>query len=125
MRSGSYLPAEVKRLLGGQWGGTPIASWLSGPSLAGAPTLAPFLTYWQNAILQYPANQSRYEQAVKKWEAGGSQGPRPAVPLGPGHQHEPATLYNAMMAPLITYTIKGARVKRKQDARRETSTARR
>jgi len=90
------------------WGGTPIASWLSGPSLAGNPTLEPFLTYWQNAILQYPVNQTRYEQAVKKWEAEGSKGARPAAPLGPGHQHEPTTLYNAMVAPLIKYTIKGA-----------------
>jgi sialate O-acetylesterase len=45
---------------------------------------------------------------VKKWEAEGSKGARPAAPLGPGHQHEPTTLYNAMVAPLIKYTIKGA-----------------
>jgi sialate O-acetylesterase len=95
-------------LIHSSWGGTPIASWLSGPSLAGNARLEPFLTYWQNAILQYPVNQSRYEQAVKKWEAAGSQGARPAPPLGPGHQHEPTTLYNAMIAPLVKYTIKGA-----------------
>ena len=95
-------------LIHSSWGGTPIASWLSGPSLAGNARLEPFLTYWQNAILQYPVNQSRYEQAVKTWEAAGSQGARPAPPLGPGHQHEPTTLYNAMIAPLVKYTIKGA-----------------
>jgi sialate O-acetylesterase len=95
-------------LIHSSWGGTPIASWISGPALMGNTRLEPFLSYWQNMILHYPENQSRYEQAVKKWEAGGSEGPRPAVPLGPGHQHEPTTLYNAMVAPLVKYTIKGA-----------------
>ena len=28
--------------------------------------------------------------------------------MGPGHAHEPTTLYNAMIAPLVKYTIKGA-----------------
>jgi sialate O-acetylesterase len=95
-------------LIHSSWGGTPIASWLSGPSLVGNARLEPFLTFWQTAILQYPANMSRHELAVKRWEANGSQGPRPALPLGPGHQHEPSTLYNAMIAPLVKYTIKGA-----------------
>lgn len=108
---GRQLHQDLKAPIGlihSSWGGTPIASWLSGPALVGNPKLAPFLTYWQNAVLQYPENQSRYEQSVKKWEANGSQGARLAAPLGPGHPHEPTTLYNAMIAPLIKYTIKGA-----------------
>src|SRR5262245_16099742 len=95
-------------LIHSSWGGTPIASWISGPSLVGNPRLEPFLTYWQNLILQYPVNASRYDQNVQKWEAAGSQGPRPAAPMGPGHAHEPTTLYNGMIAPLVKYTIKGA-----------------
>jgi sialate O-acetylesterase len=95
-------------LIHSSWGGTPIASWLSGPSLVGNARLEPFLTFWQNTILQYPVNLSRHEQALKQWEASGSSGPRPAPPLGPGHHHEPTTLYNAMIAPLVKYTIKGA-----------------
>lgn len=95
-------------LIHSSWGGTPIASWISGPSLAGNPRLEPFLTYWQNLVLQYPRNYSRYELALKRWEAAGSQGPRPGAPLGPGHAHEPTSLYNGMIAPLVKYTIKGA-----------------
>ena len=95
-------------LIHSSWGGTPIASWISGPSLVGNPRLEPFLSYWQNLILQYPVNASRYEQNVQKWEVAGSQGPRPAAPMGPGHAHEPTTLYNGMIAPLVKYTIKGA-----------------
>jgi len=108
---GRQMHRDLKTPMGlihSSWGGTPIASWLSGPSLARNRTLEPFLTYWQNAILQYPVNQSRYEQALQKWEADGSQGPRPSAPLGPGHAHEPTSLFNAMIAPLVKYTIKGA-----------------
>jgi len=108
---GRQMHQDLKTPMGlihSSWGGTPIVSWLSGPSLASNSKLEPFLTYWQNAIVQYPINQSRYEQAVKKWEANGSQGARPAAPLGPGHAHEPTTLYNAMIAPLTKYTIRGA-----------------
>ena len=95
-------------LIHASWGGTPIASWISGPSLVANAKLEPFLSFWQNAILQYPTNASRHEQALKKWEASGSQGGRPGLPMGPGHPHEPTTLYNGMMAPLVKYTIKGA-----------------
>lgn len=108
---GRQMHQDLKAPIGlihSSWGGTPIVSWLSGPALAANPKLEPFNTFWQNAILQYPMNQSRYEQALKKWEANGSQGARPAAPLGPGSAHEPTTLYNAMMAPLVKYTIKGA-----------------
>jgi sialate O-acetylesterase len=108
---GRELNKELKAPMGlihSSWGGTPIASWISGPSLVGNYRLEPFLTFWQNAILQYPLNMSRHEQALKKWEASGSQGPRPGAPMGPGHAHEPTSLYNGMIAPLVKYTIKGA-----------------
>jgi sialate O-acetylesterase len=108
---GRQMHQDLKTPMGlihSSWGGTPIASWLSGPSLVGNARLEPFLTFWQNIILQYPASLARHEQALKTWEASGSQAPRPAAPLGPGHAHEPTTLYNAMIAPLAKYTIKGA-----------------
>jgi len=108
---GRQMNEDLKTPMGlihSSWGGTPIASWISGPSLVGNSRLEPFLSFWENAIRQYPVNQARHELALKKWEAGGSQGPRPAPPLGPGHQHEPTTLYNAMIAPIVKYTIKGA-----------------
>lgn len=95
-------------LIHSSWGGTPIAAWISGTSLAGNTRLAPFQTFWQNMIAQYPVNFTRYEQALKKWEDGGGKGFRPQPPMGPGHPHEPTSLYNGMIAPLAKYTIKGA-----------------
>jgi sialate O-acetylesterase len=54
-------------LIHSSWGGTPIASWISGPSLVGNARLQPFLTFWQNAIINYPASYARYEQNLKMW----------------------------------------------------------
>ena len=108
---GRELHRETKVPMGlihSSWGGTPIASWISGPSLVANSRLEPFLSFWENLVRQYPHNWTRHELALKKWEAGGSQGPRPAPPLGPGHHHQPTTLYNAMIAPLVKYSIKGA-----------------
>lgn len=108
---GRQLHSDVKAPMGlihTSWGGTPIASWISGPTLTGNPRLAPFLTFWADTISKHPDNYARYEQNLKKWEDSGSKGPRPAPPLGPGHPHEPTGLYNGMIAPLVKYSIKGA-----------------
>jgi sialate O-acetylesterase len=108
---GRELHRELKAPMGlihSSWGGTPIASWLSGPALTSNLKLAPMLTYWQEQIARHPENTARYHASLKQWEAAGGKGPRPNPPLGPGHPHEPTTLYNGMIAPLAKYTIKGA-----------------
>ncbi|MEJ7665574.1 MAG: sialate O-acetylesterase [Hymenobacter sp.] len=108
---GRQLHQDLKIPMGlihSSWGGTPIAAWLSGPALSANPQLAPFSTFWADAIAKYPDNMTRYEQTLKKWEEGGSKGNRPGLPLGPGNPHEPTSLYNGMLAPLVKYTIKGA-----------------
>ena len=108
---GRQLHQDIKAPMGlihTSWGGTPIASWISGPALSASPRLAPFLTYWEDAIAKYPDNFIRYEQSLKKWQEGGSKGSPPGLPLGPGNPHEPTSLYNGMIAPLAKYTIKGA-----------------
>ena len=89
-------------------GGTPVEAWISGPSLTGDPALLPAMTRWQKLMLDYPLLARRHEAAVKKWEAAGKKGRRPAEPVGPGHNHEPIRLYNGMIAPLTPYTIRGA-----------------
>ncbi len=108
---GRTLQQDLKAPMGlihSSWGGTPIASWISGPALASSTALEPFRTFWADRIRQYPDSLLRQQQAVKRWEAGGSQGARPALPMGPGHPHEPSSLFNGMIAPLLKYTIKGA-----------------
>ena len=89
------------------WGGTPAQSWISLPALAADATLISVYADWAQAIENYPAANARYQAALAKWEQT-KQGNRPGAPLGPGHPHEPGSLYNAMIHPLLNYAIRGA-----------------
>lgn len=92
------------------WGGTPAESWTSGRALASDPGLISVYADWEKLLSDYPAAYTRYQQQVNTLEAKGSAAGarKPAPPIGPGHQWTPAGLYNAMIAPLTPYAIKGA-----------------
>ena len=50
-----------------------------------------------------------WPKAVEDAKAAGKTPPnKPALPQGPGHPNTPAGLYNAMIAPLVPYGIRGA-----------------
>jgi sialate O-acetylesterase len=97
------------------WGGTPAVSWTSRLTLASDPALAPSLVDYAKSIEDYPAAYARYQKQLKDWEAAsakaraeGQKVPnRPSAPVGPGHPWNPASLYNAMIAPLTPYAIRG------------------
>ena len=89
------------------WGGTPAQSWISLPALAADSSLISVYADWGQAIENFPAANARYEKALAQWEKT-KQGNRPAAPMGPGHPHEPGSLYNAMIHPLLPYAIRGA-----------------
>ncbi len=94
-------------ILQAPWGGTPAESWVSPSGLAADPALLPVYSYWARILENYPAALTRQEQSVAKWEADGRKGARPGIPTGPGHPHQPSTLWNAMIAPLVPYAIAG------------------
>ena len=98
------------------WGGTPAEAWTSRPMLEYNPSFEPILKRYEQAVANYPKAMAKYKEDVEKWKeatekakAEGKQAPRrPWAPFGPGHPHAPSGLYNAMIAPLIHYTIRGA-----------------
>lgn len=98
------------------WGGTPAEAWTSRATLVSEPTLQGFLAEWDRVLANWPETKRRYEQSLKRWEERaaeakreGRQPPaRPGQPLGPGHPHTPAGLFNGMIAPLTPYNIRGA-----------------
>ncbi len=98
------------------WGGTPAEAWTSGEMLKNNPILTPIIERYDKAVQDYPEAMVQYNkrieqwnEAVKKAKAEGKNAPRrPGAPFGPGHPHSPSGLYNAMIAPLIPYTVKGA-----------------
>ena len=95
------------------WGGTPAEAWTSREALEDDPSLGVFVEKWRAVLAEYPRAHVRYEQALEEWQSlqnssGGEAPPRPREPRGAGHPHAPATLYNAMIAPLTPFPIRGA-----------------
>jgi sialate O-acetylesterase len=97
------------------WGGTPAQFWTSKPVLESDPALKFVLDGWDKVMADYPAAKSRFDQQLAAWndavtaaKAAGKTPPnRPGLPQGPGHPNTPAGLYNAMIAPLTPYAIRG------------------
>ncbi len=89
------------------WGGTPAESWISARSLAADPALLQVYADWANVLERYPESAAMHEIAMKEFAAG-KRPARPNPPPGPNHQHMPSGLYNAMIAPLVPYAIRGA-----------------
>jgi sialate O-acetylesterase len=98
------------------WGGTPAQAWVSPEGMAADPWFIRFRLRWARVLEAYPDAQRGYEHAFKQWEAeaekfkraGKEPRPAPRAPMGPLHPHQPSALYNAMIAPLTPFAIRGA-----------------
>lgn len=103
-------------LIHSSWGGTPAESWTSQEALTANPSLHRIVWNWNEVLLRYPFELARFEESLKNWEkeaaAARQEGKpelrRPGRPQGPGHSWTPSGLYNAMIAPLTNYAIRGA-----------------
>ena len=90
------------------WGGTPGEAWTSRPAMEAEPMLKSVFTDWDHVLANYPAAKERYEKQLEAWKAEGKPDTaRPREPAGPGHQNTPAGLYNAMIAPITPYAMRG------------------
>jgi len=103
-------------LIHSSWGGTPAQSWTAPPYLKEDPALEIYLTGWQKSLDIYPTAKENYDKQLAQWnesaaaaKAAGKTPPnRPNPPQGPGHPNTPSGLFNAMIAPLTSYAIRGA-----------------
>lgn len=101
------------------WGGTRAEAWTSPEAMASNSTLKPILDAWVELTAK-PENQAaarEYEEAILKWEGAVKQaleqgrnppGRPQAHEASRWSRHHPSNLYNAMVAPLIPYAIRGA-----------------
>jgi sialate O-acetylesterase len=101
------------------WGGTRAEAWASPEMLDKTAELKPILDTWLERV-QQPENleqTKKYELALGAWakkaEAARAEGkPVPNKPSAHENsrwsRHHPSNLYNAMVAPLIPYAIRGA-----------------
>ena len=87
------------------WGGSPAEVWMSEPVLSGNAG------YQRDILDPYPAQKERFEKALaqyRKDKDAAKADNKPFTKQAPRAPWKPTELYNAMIAPLIPYTIQGA-----------------
>jgi sialate O-acetylesterase len=87
------------------WGGSPAEVWMSEETLAASPE------YKRDILDTYAAQRQKYEETVASWEKDKAAAEKEGKPFNrqrPWPTWKPTELYNAMIAPLIPYNIKGA-----------------
>ncbi len=98
------------------WGGTPAEFWTPTPIIEREPALKKYAERWKKVMADYPkakeaydANMAKWQEAAEKAKAEGKPAPRqPSAPRGSDAFGAPGCLWNAMVEPLLGYTIQGA-----------------
>jgi sialate O-acetylesterase len=121
--AGYFFSRDLHKKLGvpvgfihSSWGGTPAQAWTSRPALDAEPSLKFIQDGWEKTLASYPAARERYDKQLADWKTqaaaakaeGKTAPPQPRPPAGPGSPNTPAGLYNAMIAPLTPFAIRGA-----------------
>lgn len=94
------------------WGGTPAEAWTSARTMSNQPALAAMVEEFRS---EADRDRPAYEARLKRWEAdaakakaAGKEAPRrPPPPRTLRPQHKPSALFNAMIAPLTPFAIRG------------------
>ena len=116
---GLHLHQELQvpiGLINASWGGTPAEAWTSQETLKENAELTEVFVAWNKRMADLPKAQDKFERelvAWKKWSVEEKNAGRPVpvaprAPEGQNSPYKPATLYNAMLAPLIPYGMRGA-----------------
>ena len=96
------------------WGGTPAESWATAEALAADPDFKPIVDRWNQQFADFGKQLGQLSQSIAQWQgsaAGQSGTPTPDAPLPAdprSNPWRPSGLYNAMIAPVVPYAIKGA-----------------
>ncbi len=97
-------------LIGTYWGGTPAEAWTSMDGLGSDAALMPVFASWGKMADSFSAGQIRREMALAEQAKAKAEGrPAPPIPWSPNDRlsWSPAGLFNAMIAPLTPYPIRG------------------
>ena len=101
-------------LVNSSWGGTQIESWMSDAALRASAAGPAVFARWEAELAELPQKMQAHEVALQKWQGEAEKGKsgkarkKPAPPEGRGSRRQPASLYNAMIAPLVPYAMRGA-----------------
>ncbi|ANH82213.1 sialate O-acetylesterase [Niabella ginsenosidivorans] len=111
-----YFGREIRKTTGfpvglihSSWGGTPAESWVRKEVLLSDKDFLPILDRYKTAMKTYPDDLKHYELQLDKWKKDTAGNKKPVKPVDPlKNSKSPSKLYNAMIHPLIPFTIKGA-----------------
>lgn len=106
-------------LINTSWGGTRAEAWTSREALTAEPSLQPLVQWWDQLTSEYDPKRAEelYQQQMTRWQQASRQAkqegkPAPRRPQQQPHpnesQHRVSSLYNAMIAPLVPLSIRGA-----------------
>ncbi len=121
---GRELQKELKvpiGLINTSWGGTYAEAWTSKPALEAVPTCKAIIDGWSEILKNYdPVKDKEKHDGPSNHETTKTNNANPGgIPQKPTQakrpwedksksQHRPAVLFNAMIAPLVPFTVKGA-----------------
>jgi sialate O-acetylesterase len=103
-------------LIHSSWGGTPAESWTRKDVLESDADLKQILNRYNEAVDKYPAAQKAYDIEFAQWKKDANEAMQKgekakAAPKKPSNpvtdSKSPTKLYNAMIHPLVPYTLKG------------------
>jgi sialate O-acetylesterase len=105
-------------IINSSWGGSRVEAWMDAASIDNGndPEFANIHMRWAETLERWPAAKASVDSAIKQWQeeriAAHAEGrpfsrTRPQYGRGPGHMDTPCGLYNAMIAPLTSYAIRG------------------
>jgi sialate O-acetylesterase len=102
-------------LISTSWGGTPADAWTSLDAIGADASLMPVFAEWAKMMDGQAPGLLRFQQQLRKWEEDRARAkaegkPEPQHPWVPnlGMSWRPAGLFNAMIAPLTPFPIRGA-----------------
>lgn len=115
-----YFGKELREAMGvpvglihSSWGGTPAESWTRREVLDGDPALRAILDRYKTAVKTYPEDLAKYQKELDQWVKDSAAHleklpKKPVRPVEPEkNSKSPTKLYNAMIHPLIPFTLKG------------------
>ena len=87
------------------WGGSNMESFMRLEALKAHPESAAYLKHWEQRKAAFPAELAEAKKRAAEAKATGK--PAPKMRTLEGHQARPASIYNAMISPLIPFGMRG------------------
>ncbi len=106
-------------LVHASWGGTAAESWMPREVLETHPSFRSIIDRWEEGLRTFPEKQAEYLKRKAELDAQWSKDSsvnaaahrappaRPQAPRGPGSRDTPSGQWNAMIHPLLQFSIRG------------------